>query len=75
MNNMLPDIDTLMQEQQPKNPSKLAYSVDDISRETTLSKAFVRKEIKSGRLKATKFGRRVLVLNQNLTDYLERIAQ
>ena len=51
--------------------TKLAYSVDEIAEQTTLSKAFLRNEIRAGRLKINRFGRRVLVLDKNLKDYLE----
>lgn len=51
---------------------KMAYSVEEISAQTTLSKAFVRNEISAGNLKAQRFGRRVLVLNQDLQTYLNK---
>ncbi len=50
--------------------NKLAYSVEEISDATTLSKAFLRNEIRAGRLKIQRFGRRVLVLNNDLQNYL-----
>lgn len=50
----------------------MAYSVEEVSAQTTLSKAFVRNEISAGNLKAQKFGRRVLVLNQDLQNYLNK---
>ncbi len=49
----------------------MAYSVDEIAEQTTLSKAFLRNEIRAGRLKINRFGRRVLVLDKNLKNYLE----
>ncbi len=49
---------------------KFAYSVEEISNQTTLSKAFLRNEIRAGNLKANRFGRRVLVLSENLQNYL-----
>lgn len=51
---------------------KMAYSVDEVSTMTTLSKAFIRGEIRAKRLNATKFGRRVLIMKNDLTDYLEK---
>lgn len=51
--------------------NKFAYSVDEISRETTLSKAFLRNKIREGELEATRFGRRVLVLAENLEKFLK----
>ena len=59
-----------MQETITKN--KLAYSVGEISAETSLSKAFVRNEITAGKLKVQRFGRRVLVLHQDLQNYLNK---
>lgn len=51
---------------------KMAYSVDEISDQTTLSKAFLRNEIRAGNLKVNRFGRRVLILNDDLQAYLKR---
>ena len=51
---------------------KMAYSVDEISEQTTLSKAFLRNEIRAGHLKVQRFGRRVLILNDDLQAYLKR---
>jgi excisionase family DNA binding protein len=55
-----------------KKQEKKAYSVEEISEQTTLSKAFLRNEIRAGRLKADRFGRRVLVLAKNLDTYLNK---
>lgn len=51
---------------------KLAFSVEEISESTSLSKAFLRNEIRAGKLKANRFGRRVLVLTENLEKYLKQ---
>lgn len=51
---------------------KLAYSVSEVSEQTSLSKSYVRNEITAGNLKARKFGRRVLVLNEDLEKYLRK---
>lgn len=51
---------------------KLAYSVEEISEQTTLSKAFLRNEIRAGRLKVQRFGRRVIVLAGDLSAYLNK---
>ena len=51
---------------------KLAYSVEELSEKTTLSKAFLRNEIKAGRLKTQRFGRRVLVLADDWQAYSEQ---
>ena len=50
---------------------KLAYSVEEISAQTSLSKAFLRNEIRAERLKAKLVGRRVLILKDDLQTYLE----
>ena len=50
--------------------NKLAYSVEEISAQTSLSKAFLRLEIKRGKLKAGKFGTRTLITAENLSNYL-----
>jgi excisionase family DNA binding protein len=55
-----------------QNVEKRAYSVEEISAQTTLSKAFLRKEIKEKRLKVQRFGRRVLILSEDLEAYLYR---
>ncbi len=61
---------TRMQESVTQN--KLAYSVEEISAQTSLSKAFLRLEIKRGNLKATHFGRRVLITAASLNSYLNK---
>lgn len=54
---------------------KMAYSIDEVAQQTSLSKPFLRLEIKRGRLNAKHFGRRVLVLNQDLINYLNKAEQ
>ena len=49
---------------------KIAYSVEETSAQTTLSKAFLRNEIRAGNLKVKRCGRRVLILKDDLMDYL-----
>ena len=51
---------------------KLAWSVDEASQLTGLSKGYYRKIIKTGELKITKAGRRVLILDVDLRDWLAR---
>lgn len=60
-------LDTITEKQE-----KMAYSVEEISEQTTLSKAFLRNEIRAGHLKVQRFGRRVLVLADDLSRYLKR---
>jgi excisionase family DNA binding protein len=61
--------DTMIQETIMQQ--KLAYSVEEISEMTSLSKAFLRLEIKANKLKAKLCGRRVLILNSDLQSYLQ----
>lgn len=49
---------------------KLAYSIGELAKKTSLSKTFLRNEISSGNLKVCRFGRRVLVLREDLKRYL-----
>lgn len=52
--------------------SKMAFSVEEISAQTSLSKAFLRLEIKRGNLKAIRPGnsRRVIITAKSLENYL-----
>ena len=50
--------------------TKLAYSVEEIAEQTSLSKAFLRLEIKRGKLKIRRFGRRVIIRDEDLRDYI-----
>ncbi len=52
------------------NTEKFAYSVEEISEQTTLSKAFLRNEIRTGKLKVKRCGRRVLILKDDFMNYL-----
>lgn len=52
--------------------NKRAYSVKEVSAETTLSIPFVRLEIKRGNLQAGKFGKRILITAENLSRYLKK---
>ncbi len=69
MNLSVMERNTAMQESVTQN--KMAYSIEQISAQTSLSKAFLRLEIKRGNLKAGKFGRRVLVSANSLKTYLD----
>lgn len=51
--------------------TKLAYSVSEASERTSLSKAFLRNEIRAKKLKAKLVGRRVLILDADLKKWLE----
>ena len=50
---------------------KMAYSVEEISEITSLSKSFVRNEIRDKKLRAKLVGRRVLILDTDLQNWLE----
>ena len=49
---------------------KLAYSLPEVAEETTVSVSLLRKHIRTGALKATKIGRRTVILAQDLATYL-----
>ena len=53
------------------NVNKMAHSVEEVSELTSLSKDFLRKEIREKKLKAKLVGRRVLILNADLQNWLE----
>ncbi len=53
------------------NKTKIAYSVEEMAEKTSLSKAFLRLEIKRGNLKVKRFGRRVVIRDEDLREYLE----
>lgn len=55
-------------------PDKLAYSIEELSGATSLSKAFLRNEIRSGNLKSKKIGRRVLILKKFVDEWLNTFA-
>ncbi len=50
--------------------NRLAYSVEECAALTSISKAMLRKEIKAGRLKVKRAGRRVLILKDDFMNYL-----
>lgn len=51
-------------------PTRLAWSIAETSSTTGLSTGFIRKEIKGGRLRARRAGRRLLILDRDLREYL-----
>ena len=55
-----------------KNEKQLAYSVEQVSEQTTLSKPFLRNEIRAGHLKVRRIGRRVIILHDDLQNYLTK---
>jgi excisionase family DNA binding protein len=51
---------------------RMAWGLGEISEYTGLSLAFLRAEVRAGRLPVRRFGRRVLVRNADLQAYLDR---
>jgi hypothetical protein len=51
--------------------TRLAWRLEQIATETGLSVQFLRKEIRNGRLQTRKIGRCVVVLNQDLMNFLQ----
>lgn len=51
---------------------KTAFSIAEISEQTTLSEAYLRRKIEEGILKATRFGRRVLVRREDYESFLKQ---
>lgn len=49
---------------------RIAWSLSDISSSTGLSLGFLRNDVRRGALPVKKFGRRVLVLDEDLKQYL-----
>jgi excisionase family DNA binding protein len=54
--------------------NKIAYSVDELAEATSLSKVYLRKQIADGKLKAKKVGRRLLILQSQVDEYLNKFA-
>lgn len=50
--------------------ARIAWSLADIAKQTGLSLGFLRNEVRGARLPVRKFGRRVLVLDEDLRRYL-----
>lgn len=55
-----------------KNVGKLAYSVSEASATTTLSKSHLRNEISAGNLKIRRINRRVIIMHDDLLEYLNK---
>ncbi len=49
---------------------RLAFSVEECAALTSISKAMLRKEIKAGRLKVKRAGKRIVILKSDFMDYL-----
>ena len=55
----------------PEVQKRIAFSVREVALQTGLSQPFVRLEIKRGNLRASKIGRRVIVLATAMDEWLE----
>lgn len=53
-----------------KTSERLAFSIDECAALTSISKAMLRKEIKAGRLKVKRAGKRIVILKSDFMDYL-----
>lgn len=52
-------------------PQRMAWGLGDIAELTGLSIAFLRNEVRAGRLPVRRFGRRVLVRDEDLKAYID----
>jgi len=61
-------------QEQPKT-EKLAWAIDEAAQSTGVSKGYLRKIIAAGELKTTRAGRRVLIRDSDLREWLNRNVQ
>ncbi len=54
------------------NGTKRGYDLKTLADQYSVSVAFIRKEIRESRLKATRLGSRVIILQENWENYLNR---
>jgi excisionase family DNA binding protein len=59
----------------PEHPSKLAHSIDDVTKLTGIGRSFVYEEIKAGRLLVKKAGRRSLIFDADLGAWLKSLPE
>ena len=52
---------------------KLAHSIESVRRTTDLGRTFIYNAIRSGELEARKAGRRTIILDTDLRDWLARL--
>ncbi len=57
------------------SPKALAYSIPEVCEETGLGRSTIYEEIREGRLRARKCGRRTIVLPDDLTAWLNSLPQ
>ena len=61
-----------MLETMTKTQAKLAYSVKEASHQSSLCGSYLRRKIKSGELEVQRIGTRVLILHDDLIEFLKR---
>lgn len=65
---------SVMESEYPSQTSistgKMALSIEQAAEATSLSKSYLRNEIRNGNLKAQRIGRRVLIMTDSLYEYL-----
>jgi excisionase family DNA binding protein len=52
---------------------RISSSVERVAVRTDLSKSYIRNEIRAGNLRAVRRGRRVLILEEDLQEYLRGV--
>lgn len=57
------------------NTEKLAYSIDDAITVSSVGRSTIYGEIKAGNLRATKIGRRTVILADDLKHWLQSKSQ
>jgi excisionase family DNA binding protein len=62
-------------DQEQQKPQKLAWAIGEAAESTGLSKAYFRKIIAAGELKTTRAGRRILIRDSDLREWLDRNVQ
>jgi excisionase family DNA binding protein len=58
--------------EQSLKSQRMSWGLAEIAESTGLSVAFLRNEVRAGRLPVRRFGRRVLVRDEDLKAYLDR---
>jgi excisionase family DNA binding protein len=62
-------------DQEQRKAPKLAWAIEEAAQSTGVSKAYLRKIIAAGELKTTRAGRRVLIRDSDLREWLDRNVQ
>ena len=71
MNTSVMQLLNLTESKANKTLPKVSWTLLEIAEATGLSLSFIRYEVKRGNLPIKKFGRRILVLNQDFNNYME----